>query len=157
MARAHFVKKAQKNNPAVKKGESYYWWAFMQGGRGGPKHYSKTAPRQSQLTQSDFLSQIYSLQEEIEDLRAENYLEDRESLKGEVEDIISQVRELGEEQDEKKNNMPDSLQESETGELLANRAEECENFAQELEQVDLDDGDIEEAIDELQQASYQGE
>jgi len=26
MARAHFVKKARKDNPVALKGESYWWW-----------------------------------------------------------------------------------------------------------------------------------
>lgn len=67
MTKAHFVKKAAKDNPAVKKGEPYWWWKFMVGGRGGPKHYSATRPRPSQLTQSEFLSAIYSQQEDLED------------------------------------------------------------------------------------------
>ncbi len=56
MARAHFVKKARKDNPAagIKAGDSYYWWKFRRGG----KHYSKTAPRPSQLTQSEYLRRL---------------------------------------------------------------------------------------------------
>lgn len=61
MARAHFVKKARKDNPAVKAGESYYWWKF----RRGPKRYSKERPRPSQLTQSEFYGQVYGLQEDM--------------------------------------------------------------------------------------------
>ena len=35
MTRAHFVKKARKDHPEgdIKKGDSYWWWAFMVGGR----------------------------------------------------------------------------------------------------------------------------
>ena len=43
MPRVNYVKKARKNNPAVKRGESYFWWKFRYGG----KQYSKTRPRQS--------------------------------------------------------------------------------------------------------------
>jgi hypothetical protein len=52
MARAHFVKKARKAIPGtdIKKGDSYYWWKFRFGG----KRTSKTAPKASQLTQSEF-------------------------------------------------------------------------------------------------------
>jgi hypothetical protein len=59
--KVNFVKAAAKDNRVAKKGESYYWWKF----RYGSKHMSKTPPRPSQLTQSDFLSR----QMELEELR----------------------------------------------------------------------------------------
>ena len=45
----------------IAKGTPYYWWAFMHGGT----HYSKSAPKGSQLTQSNYLSQYLAIQEEI--------------------------------------------------------------------------------------------
>ena len=64
MPRVHHVK-AAKDYPdhGIKKGEMYFHWKFRYGG----KHRSKVRPRSSQLTQSDFLSQMYGIQEEIED------------------------------------------------------------------------------------------
>jgi hypothetical protein len=137
MARAHFVKAARKDYPdhGIAKGESYYWWKFRTGGRGGPKHFSKTAPKGSQLTQSEYLGQHYALQEELEALAADEGLEDA------VSDIATRFRELGEEQSEKKNNMPDSLQDSDTGNMLDERAEKCESIASELEGLTFDIGD----------------
>lgn len=134
MARAHFVKKARKAHKAggIKKGESYYWWAFMVGGRGGPKHYSKTAPRPSQLTQSEFLGSLYALQEEIDDLDA------NDGLGAAVEDIASRLRDLGTEQSDKKDNLPEGLQEGPTGELLQERADACEAAADDLEGITFD-------------------
>lgn len=72
MARATFVKKARKDIPGtdIKAGESYYWWKFRFGG----KHYSKTPPRRSQLTQSDFLGQLYAIEDEIQGLVADDTL-----------------------------------------------------------------------------------
>lgn len=132
MARVHFVKAARKDYPdaGIKKGESYYWWEFRYGGT----HKSKERPKPSQLTQSEFLSQAYALNERIEELSADN----AEDLKSEVEDICSEIRSLGEEQADKISNMPDSLQEGPTGEMLQNRADACEEWADNLEQVDLD-------------------
>jgi len=72
MAQAHFVKRARKDYPEddIKKGDSYWWWAFMVCGRGGPKHRSKKEPRPSQLTQSDFLSTVMSVEEDLSELHA---------------------------------------------------------------------------------------
>lgn len=134
MARAHFVKRAAKDYPdhGIAKGESYYWWKFMVGGRGGPKRYSKTPPKPSQLTQSEFLSQFYALEEQIADLKADDGLESS------VEEIASDFRELGEEQESKRSNMPESLQDSDTGNQMQERAEKCEEIAGELEQIEFD-------------------
>lgn len=154
MARAHFVKSARKKNPVADVGESYWWWKF----RKGPKHYSKTPPRSSQLTQSEFLSQVYELGERLEDLKAEDH-DDRADLKTAVDEIIDEIRTLGEEQSEKRDNMPDSLQDSETGELLQGRADSCEEWANDLEGVEIEDEDrpIEEILDELRENAYNGE
>lgn len=138
MARVHFVKKAQKDNPAVKKGEPYYWWKFMVGGRGGPKNYSATPPRPSQTTQSEFLGTLGDIEDEISSLAADDGLE------GAVGDIASRLRELGEEQGAKKENMPEGLQESDTGQMLEDRATRCGEMADELEGLTFDVSDKEE-------------
>lgn len=133
MARAHFVKKARKAHKegGIKKGESYYWWAFMVGGRGGPKHYSKTPPKRSQLTQSEFLGSLYDLEDAISDLTADDGLESA------VSDIAQQFRDLGDEQEGKKENMPDALQDSETGQMLEQRKDRCHEIADELDGLDF--------------------
>lgn len=133
MARVHFVKAAAKDNPVAKKGESYYWWKP----RYGSKRYSKTQPRPSQLTTSDFLSQQMELEERIGDMKADDYTT-FEDLRSEVEEIVSEIQSLGEEQGDKLSNMPDSLQQGPTGELLEGRASSCEEWADELSGVDLD-------------------
>jgi hypothetical protein len=124
------VKAAAKDNPVAKKGESYYWWKP----RYGSKRYSKTQPRPSQLTTSDFLSRQMELEERIGDLKADTF----EDLKSEVESICEEIRMLGEEQSEKKDNLPEGLTDGPTGELLEGRANSCEEWADELEGVDLD-------------------
>lgn len=138
MATAHFVKKARKANRAagVKKGESY-WWASFKTGRSSYKRYWKKAPRPSQLTQSEFLSNIYAAQESLED--AVQDLRDGkvtfEDLAGTIDEAVTAVHEQGDECEGKKDNMPESLQEGPTGELLQNRADECDSTAQELETI----------------------
>ncbi len=129
MARAHFVKKARKDNPAhgIKKGDTYYWWKFRRGG----KHYSKTHPRPSQLTQSEYLSTAYALQEQIEDMKINP--SDLQAAADELRSVADEVRTLGQEQESRIDNMPDSLQDSDTAQLLRGRAEACESLADELE------------------------
>ncbi len=131
MARATFVKKARKDIPSagIKAGESYYWWKFRFGG----KYFSKTAPRRSQLTQSEFYSQVYEIEDEIAGATAD------ESLKDFVEDIASRLREIGEDCQSKRDNMPESLQDSDTGSLLEERAQAMETAADEFESIDFDD------------------
>lgn len=133
MARAHFVKKAQKDHPegGIKKGESYYWWAFMVGGRGGPKHYSKTQPKASQLTQSEFLGAMSDIEDEIGALSADD------SLESSVTEIAERIRELGSEQEGKKDNLPEGLQDGPTGELLQQRSDRCGEIADELEGIEF--------------------
>lgn len=135
MARAHFVKSARKDNPVAKKGESYYWWAFMQGGRGGPKRYSKTPPRRSQLTQSDFYSQLYDLEDSVGDLKPGDY-DKVEDLQADLDGIKEQIESLGSEQADKLSNMPDGLQQGDSGQLLQERADACEALAQEFDGLD---------------------
>jgi hypothetical protein len=136
MAKAHYVKKARKaiKDAGIKIGDSYYWWKFRFGGR----RVSKTPPTRSQLTQSDFLSQVYDLEDRIGRLSATDYVEDPDSLKSDLDDIASEIRSLGEEQSDKLSNMPDSLQSGSTGELLQQRSDECESWADELEGIDID-------------------
>lgn len=135
MARVHFVKCARKAVPenGIAKGDSYYWWKFRFGG----KHVSKTQPKPSQLTQSEFTSTVLSIGENIDNLSCETL----EDLQSERDSLVNEIQELGEAQQEKHDNMPDSLQDGEVGELLNSRAEACEEWATELENVDIPDED----------------
>jgi hypothetical protein len=122
--RVHHVKKARKDNPAVKKGESYYWWKFRFGG----KRYSKTRPKRSQLTQSGFLSQLWDLEDNLptegisaED--AESFAEELESLAAECEDSLYA--------------MPDHLQDSSSsGELLQERIDYLSDWSLDIRDLD---------------------
>jgi hypothetical protein len=144
MARANFVKKARKDVPGtdIKAGESYYWWQLYR----SPKRYSRTRPRASQLTGSAFLQQYYGFQEELEDMTAE----DMDDLQGQMEDLAGRMRELAEECEGNRDNMPEGLQDSDTGQLLEERAEGMNGWADELEsfdfefEPDLDFSDIDE-------------
>lgn len=122
----------------IAKGESYYWWQFMHGG----KHLSKTPPKRSQLTQSGFLSSLYDLEDSIGEFTCDNK-EDFDSFK---EDILSQIEEMKDQCEESLNNMPDSLQSSPTGELLQERIDNLDSWHSEIESIecDYDEEDIKE-------------
>jgi predicted nucleic acid-binding Zn-ribbon protein len=130
MARAHFVKKARKANKAagIKVGDSYYWWKFRYGG----KHYSKTPPRQSQLTNSDKLSRAYAAAEALEDLVVDDdsTLDD---LKSQLQDVSSEVEEIAQEYRDNRDNMPESLQDGDVGQQMEENADALEWWASDIE------------------------
>lgn len=134
MARLHEVQKAMKDYPkeGIKKGERYYWWQFRN--ENGRVHRSRTRPQPSQLTNSPFLSEALSIGEELTALTAADVLEDDFSF----EEYCDRIRELGDQCSDSLSNMPDSLQMSPTGELLQQRADDCEQWASDLEAIDLD-------------------
>jgi hypothetical protein len=159
VTRAHFVKRARKDNPVVKAGESYYWWKFAY----GRKQYSAQAPGRSQLTQSEFYGTQYGIEDGYQDADIESG-DDARTL---CDDAVSQIEELRDEQEEKRENMPESLQDSPTGELLQERYDECDSWAQELEAAcdtlestfgdeDSESDDREAAVDDFKSISYEG-
>ena len=136
MPKVIHVKKARKaiRSAGIKVGDSYYWWKF----RFGPKQVSKTPPKRQQLTQSDFLSQVYDLEDRIGELSPVNI----DDLTSELSSIADDIRTLGDEQQEKLDVMPEALQDSSSsGELLRERVDACEAWADEIEGVQVDEPD----------------
>lgn len=133
MARVHFVKAAAKDYPdhGIKKGESYYWWAFRYGG----KRYSKTQPKQSQLTQSEFLGQWYSIQESYEQLSIDDY-DDPDDLIGDLENLRDEVQQLLDETEEKHSNIEDKFPGGcPVLDTLQERMDACEQTIESFEQT----------------------
>jgi len=131
MPKVYYVKKAIKDNPVAKKGESYYWWrhAF------GAKEFSKERPKPSQITGSPWLSELYSLQEQIE---ATVY--DFDELETMRDDTVSSLEELRDQAQDSLDNMPEHLQEtSQSGEMLQERIDELESAISDLESLDVPD------------------
>lgn len=139
MARATFVKKAAKDYPehGIKKGESYWWWSFRFGG----KFYSKKEPRPSQLTQSEFASTVLALQEAADD-DGPTTIEEFESKRDE---LVSSLQDLASETREKFDNMPEGLQQGDTGSLLEERADAVDQAESDIScvEVDFDESDFE--------------
>ncbi len=135
MARAKLVK-AMKDYPnfGIKKGDEHYVWS-MKRQRGGVTLRSLKPPRPSQLTENSFWSPLYSACESFEDaVAAASCFADLEEAKS---DFTGTLTELSEEQDEKFNNMPEGLQQGETGQKLENRRDEVQAMVDELEGVDI--------------------
>lgn len=132
MPRVHYVKSARKDNPVAKTGEPYYWWKA----NWGPKRFSKTRPKPSQLTNSEYLSGAMSIGEDLQE--ALNNAGSVEDVKTAVEEAIGRIEEIRDETQDKLDNMPDGLKEGPTGELLQNRVDAMEEWQNELEALDTD-------------------
>jgi len=142
MARVHFVKKARKDNPVCKAGESYYWWK----NRHGPKHFSKTQPRQSQTIASPKLSAITAAGERIMmdsatswdsgDVSAEAKSAVVESMEKTIENIrqsAEEILEVGEEYRESAQNIEDGFgNRTYQCDELDERGDNCESAADAL-------------------------
>jgi chromosome segregation ATPase len=132
MPRVYHVKKARKDNPVTKAGGSYYWWKF----RYGPKMFSLTYPKRSQLTRSNFLSQLYDLQDELPDIVNGYAADDLESA---VDELVNRIEEMRDECQESLDNMPEQLQDSsDAGMMLTERIDAMESWIDELQSLDLE-------------------
>ena len=161
MPRVHHVKKARKDNAVCKKGESYYYWTFrISVGKGyrSKKMLSRTKPRQSQLTQSPFMSQALAIGESIEDFCIDSPEDDswKEDAQEALDGWKSEIETLGEEAQGSFDNMPEGLQQGDTGQTLEARVTACEEWVSSLEGIDVESCEtVEEFTDQL--TTYEGE
>jgi hypothetical protein len=130
MAKAQFVKAARQDNPVAKKGESYWWWAFRFGG----KHYSKESPKPSQLTQSAYMGGILALGEMIDEFP----LIEAADLGMLRDDVDSQLDELKSTCEDSLSNMPEGLQQGDTGQMLQERIDACDSAQSDVQSLDYD-------------------
>lgn len=138
MPRVHYVKKARKDHGShIKKGESYYWWKF----RYGPRMISKTRPKPSQLTQSEFLSKFYSIQEELEAMTTIS--------EGDVKEYVARIEELADTCENNLMNMPDSLQDGKVGQLLQERFDKLYNWSSQMQDFDWEEQSPQEILDNM--------
>lgn len=129
MPRVHHVKKARKDNPAVKAGEPYYWWKSPY----SPKRYSKTYPKTSQLVTSDKLARFAEANESIEDEFPLMGIADLENMVDILEDAAQDVREVGEEYQEGADNQREYFPDSEQADESEEKAYACEAVADNIE------------------------
>lgn len=142
MPRVTHVKKARKNNPVCKRGESYYWWKF----RHGSKHFSLTYPKQSQLTQSPYLSVIYDSQDVWSELTEPSSLVASEMERTEIvsslgqtadsmEGVAENLRELVDQYEESASNMEEYFSGAERVDQLRECGMNCEYACDEIDNV----------------------
>jgi hypothetical protein len=154
MPKINHVSKSQKDQGTcagcgveIKAGDPYKWIKFRFGGR---KVRCETCKfKDSDLTQSEFLSQVYDLNDRITGLSDLDNLDD---LQAEVEDIASEYETLADECAEKKENMPEGLQDGEVGQLLEERSDGCREVSDNLQGIDFDFSEEiarEEALEQL--------
>lgn len=147
MPRVTTVEKARKDQGKCSKcgdlilaGHKYKWWAFMVGGRGGPKikrcGKPECAPKPQDLTQSEYTRQTLDFDEQIGQLTlSERTIDAAESLKSDLENLAGEIEGLSDEQDEKFNNMPEGLQQGDSGQQLEARRDACTTSKESVEEA----------------------
>jgi len=121
-------RKARKDYPdvGIRKGDHYYYADVKTGPRSKKIIRSLTPIPQSQLTMSEFKQGWYGAKESLE-------------AADPTEDVIRQVAEdiktLGEETQERYDNMPEGLQAAEGGQQLEARVDACEQVSDELDSI----------------------
>lgn len=134
--KVYHVKKARKDNPVAKRGESYYWWKFAF----GPKMFSKEYPKRSQLTNSTYLSTIYEIEDGLK-----NRFNDFDTLEDDVQNLIEELQELRDECEGSLENMPEPLRDtSDSAITLTERIDALDSATSELESISFPDYEDEE-------------
>lgn len=130
--RVHTVERARKADPrnGIEVGDKYYWWKFRNRHGAGTVVKSKTYPKASQLTRSEFAGTWRSIEEDIEALPLDD------SLHSQLQDIAARLRELADETQSKLDNMPEGLQQGDTGQLLEARVNAANEWADVIEALD---------------------
>lgn len=119
-------RKANKDYPenGIKKGDTYYYCNLKTGPRSSRVMRQLKPFTRSQLTTSDYYQAVWSLFDDADPQTPDD-----------VRDMAETLRGIGEEQQEKFDNMPEGLQQGDTGQMLENRAQSCDSQASELDQI----------------------
>ena len=146
MAKVTLVDHAAKDYPehGIKKGEPYYWWKH----RHGSKQFSKKPPKPSQTANSPFYAALYATQELFEGIKADAY-EHVADFEGDIEQGKDDLENLKSETEDKLGNMPDSLQQGPTGELLQGRVDGLDELIGEFDSLDCEEPDEDMIKEEL--------
>lgn len=144
MPRVNRVDKSRKSpgncgkcGTEIKAGDPYVWWKFRFGGKHIRCGKSECGPKPADLTQSEFLSTLYGIQSQnFEDCES---ITDLESAR---DDAVSDLESLRDECEEKRNNMPEQLQDSDSGNLLQGRIDGLQEMIDALQAVDVAGDDI---------------
>lgn len=135
-----FHRKARKDYPdnGIKKGDMYYNWDLKTGPRSSRTYRQLTPPKPQQLTTSEFLIASYDLAEQVATFDGDG---------DDLEALISEYESLRDETQEKFDNMPEGLQQGDSGQLLEERVGEVENIISQLEDKRAEWGEEDEDFD----------
>lgn len=139
MAKIHH-RRANKAYPesGIEKGDMYYFAQIKTGPRSSRTIRQKTPIRPSQMTTSEYLQGVYAIRE-----RAETF-----SSLDDYEGVPDELREIAEREREKFENMPEGLQQGDTGQMLEERASSCDEIADRIEEI-INEWDADEARTEV--------
>ena len=117
---------ARKDYPnfGIVKGQKHYRWVLKTGPRSSREYRQEKPPRRSQLTTSSFLSTIY----DISDVSIAEVTDPDD-----VDGIIQEIEDAKNEVENSLDNMPESLKESDTGQMLQTRIDGCDEWSQAIE------------------------
>jgi len=123
---------ARKDYPeaGIKKGDTYFKVSLKTGPRSSRTLKSLTPFKRWQLTSSSYLQSVYQLADVT--VPAISSPSDVEEIKNEVESLRDELQ-------EKLDNMPEGLQQGGTGQTLQERIDECQEFCDNLENVDFEE------------------
>lgn len=132
--------KARKDYPkfGILKGEEHYTWQLWYGGY-SVVYRSKTYPRASRLETSEYMVSYLELVE-----RAQDLVDSGEVSQDDIDSLIADIQELQSDVQSKLDNMPEPLQEGETGQLMQSRIDELDTWLDALcaiESENLEDPD----------------
>lgn len=141
MARARQVK-ARKDYPqfGIKKGDVHWTWDLMLGPRSSKTFRQLEKPRRSQLTASEYLSTLYDIEDDLLEF---------DGSSDDVGELITRLEELRDETQDKFDNMPEGLQQGDTGQLLEERVNALDSAIQELEDAKSTLEEAESTLDDL--------
>lgn len=127
----------RKCQEPIKAGEKYYEWKH----RYAPpsrQHQTHGSPRQSELCTGK-MSGVYAAQENVGDvIDAARQSSDCSGLADALTEAAESVREVAQEYEDNRSNMPEGLQEGPTGSDMQEKAEALNEFADSLESAASD-------------------
>lgn len=141
----------------IKVGDAYRWWKFRYSGKFVRCLLEKCAPKPSQLISNPFQSALAGISEGIDEAMGQaRSAVDPTIVISAIRDAAEELRNLGSEQQEKFDNLPMGFQQGDTGQLLENRANECEDKASTIESAaDTAESDWENRDDEAAEQGAQ--
>lgn len=126
--------KCHKCGCAIKVGDPYRWFQFAFSPKSVRCSKSECAPTRSDLTRSGFYQSLFGIEDTFNAACGEARSSTDPTIAIQAaRDAADELRNLGSECEEKRSNMPESLQDSSSGQLLEERQNECEDKASEFE------------------------